>query len=318
MRADADTIASGSSPQYFVNKFGEEIAQGKRQCVLIAGGEVLMSTKKMGAMGKRMKPKDAEEVHALLAQWHDDTGAPPPEMVAVEEPVMAAMGAAAIEAAHGLGAPVATYPIFEQALRRHLGHSLEEHQDHIARICHEMTTVAALPENAEHAWFPEVQSVESIKAPTADNRYIGFPYANTRSAPMNAHCFRTCELLIVGMKYRLRYTKKMNSMLFVDQSAACIMMSAGLARALGIPDEQLVYLHGCGDAYESQTTLYRQSLHRSEATRLAGDRAMAQAAVTPEQIDLAPSPHNAVAFYCQTHTHCTYIFICCVHVVWYR
>ena len=81
----------------------------------------------------------------------------------------------------------------------------------------------------------------------------------------------------------------MNSMLFVDQSAACIMMSAGLARALGIPDEQLVYLHGCGDAYESQTTLYRQSLHRSEATRLAGDRAMAQAAVTPEQIDLAPS-----------------------------
>ena len=79
-------------------------------------------------------------------------------------------------------------------------------------------------------------------------------------------------------------------MLFVDQSAACIMMSAGLARALGIPDEQLVYLHGCGDAYESQTTLYRQSLHRSEAARLAGDRAMAQAGITPEQIDLVPSP----------------------------
>jgi hypothetical protein len=95
-------------------------------------------------------------------------------------------------------------------------------------------------------------------------------------------------------------------------------MSAGLARALGIPDEQLVYLHGCGDAYESQTTLYRQSLHRSEATRLAGDRAMAQAAVTPEQIDLAPSPHNAVAFYCQAHTYCTYIFVCCIHVVWHR
>ena len=78
----------------------------------------------------------------------------------------------------------------------------------------------------------------------------------------------------------------MNSMLFVDQSAACIIMSAGLARSLGIPDRQVVYLHGCGDAYESQTTLYRQSLHRSEATRLAGDRAMTQAGIKPDQIDL--------------------------------
>ena len=169
------TIASGSSPQYFINKFGEEIAQGKRECVLIAGGEVLMSSKKMGAMGKRMKPEDADEVHAMLAEWHDDTGAPPPEMIAVEEAVMKAMGSAPLEAAHGLGAPVATYPIFEQALRRELGHSLEEHQSYVARICEEMTQVAALPENAEHAWFPEVQSAESIMEPSADNRYIGFP-----------------------------------------------------------------------------------------------------------------------------------------------
>jgi acetyl-CoA C-acetyltransferase len=75
-------------------------------------------------------------------------------------------------------------------------------------------------------------------------------------------------------------------MLFVDQSAACIMMSKGLARTIGIPDEHLVYLHGCGDAYESQTTLFRPSLHRSEATRLAGDRAMTQAGITPDQIGL--------------------------------
>jgi acetyl-CoA C-acetyltransferase len=186
LRAAADTIASGSSPQYFINKFGEEIARGKRQCVLIAGGEVLMSSKKMGAMGKRMKAEDADEVHALLAEWHDDTGAPPPEMVAAEDPVMKAMGAAPIEAAHGLGTPVATYPIFEQALRRNLGHSLREHQDHIARICHEMTEVAALPENVEHAWFPEVQSAESIKEPTPDNRYIGFPYTTLNSTSHHA------------------------------------------------------------------------------------------------------------------------------------
>ena len=49
-------------------------------------------------------------------------------------------------------------------------------------------------------------------------------------------------------------------------------MSAGKARQLGIPQDQLVYLHGCGDAYESKQPLYRPSMHRSEATRLAGDR----------------------------------------------
>ena len=83
--------------------------------VLVVGGEVLMTTRKMGAMGRAMNPEHADEVHAMLADWTDDTGAPPPNMIAVEEEVLQAMGAAPIEAAHGLGAPIATYPIFEQA-----------------------------------------------------------------------------------------------------------------------------------------------------------------------------------------------------------
>jgi len=144
--------------------------------VLVVGGEVLMTTRKMGAMGRAMNPEHADEVHAMLAEWTDDTGAPPPNMIAVEEEVLQAMGAAPIEAAHGLGAPIATYPIFEQALRRELGHSLEEHNDYVARICEGMTEVAARPENAEHAWFPERQSAEAIKTPSDDNRFIGFPY----------------------------------------------------------------------------------------------------------------------------------------------
>jgi len=109
------TIASGSSPQYFINHFAEKISRGEREVVLVVGGEVLMTTRKMGAMGRAMNPEHADEVHAMLADWTDDTGAPPPNMIAVEEEVLQAMGAAPIEAAHGLGAPIATYPIFEQA-----------------------------------------------------------------------------------------------------------------------------------------------------------------------------------------------------------
>jgi len=54
------TFESGSSPQYFVNMFSERISQGVDEVVVVAGGEVLVTSKKMGAMGKRMKPEDAE------------------------------------------------------------------------------------------------------------------------------------------------------------------------------------------------------------------------------------------------------------------
>jgi hypothetical protein len=55
------------------------------------------------------------------------------------------------------------------------------------------------------------------------------------------------------------------------------MMSAGRARRFGIPEAQLVYLHGCGDAYEPLPPLRRRYLHRSEATKAAGERAFSMA-----------------------------------------
>jgi hypothetical protein len=81
------TFESGSSPQYFVNMFSERIARGVDEVVVVAGGEVLVTAKKMGALGKRMRPEDAGEVHTMLADWTDDPGIGPPEMVAVEPEV---------------------------------------------------------------------------------------------------------------------------------------------------------------------------------------------------------------------------------------
>ena len=215
------TFESGSSPQYFVNSFSEQIAQGEVDVVVVAGGEVLVTAKKMGAMGKRMKPQDADEVHAMLAAWHDDPGKGPPEMVAVEPEVLAAMSPDPLERAAGVALPVAGYPLYEQALRKQLGHTIEEHLEHISKICEGMSAVAARPENRDHAWFPEQQSAYEIRTPTDDNRWIGFPY-----------------------------TKKMNSMLFVDQSAACILMSAGKRerereREREQEREALLLINGC-------------------------------------------------------------------------
>jgi acetyl-CoA C-acetyltransferase len=125
------TFESGSSPQYFVNMFAERISQGVDEVVVVAGGEVLVTTKKMGAMGRRMKPEDAEEVHAMLSAWHDEVpGAGNPQMVAVEPEVLAAMSPDPLERAAGVALPVAGYPLYEQALRKELGHSIEEHLEY--------------------------------------------------------------------------------------------------------------------------------------------------------------------------------------------
>eukprot|EP01050_Picozoa_sp_SAG11_P037571 SAG11_NODE_14882_length_596_cov_1.233400_1_plen_164_part_10 len=154
----------------------------------------------------------------MLAHWHDDPGKGAHEMVAVEPEVMAAMASDPLERAAGVALPVAGYPLYEQALRNQLGHSIEQHIEYISKICEGMSEVAARPENQEHAWFPERRTAQEIRTPTDSNRWVGFPY-----------------------------TKSMNSMLFVDQSASCILMSAGRARRFGIPEAQLVYLHGSGD-----------------------------------------------------------------------
>ena len=47
----------------------------------------------------------------------------------------------------------------------------------------------------------------------------------------------------------------MNSMLFVNQSASCLLMSRGKARQLGVAEDRMVYLHGCGDANDPRPVI---------------------------------------------------------------
>merc|ERR1719181_1961145 len=101
-----------------------------------------------------------------------------------------------------------------------------------------MSQVAAA--NPEHAWFPTQKTAEEIMDPSGSNGYNFYPY-----------------------------TKSMNAFAQVDQSAAVIIMPAGLAREVLGPGAHLVYLHGCGDAREPGTLLERPTFHRSPPMELA-------------------------------------------------
>ncbi|MEM6709326.1 MAG: acetyl-CoA acetyltransferase [Pseudomonadota bacterium] len=157
-----------------------------------------------------------------------------------------------VEAAAGIRAPIQFYPMFETALRHALGHGVEEHQAHIARLWAGFSAVAA---DNPHAWIRSPVSAEEIATPSASNRPVSFPYP-----------------------------KFMNSNNNVDQAAALIVCSTDKARALGIPESKWVYPHAGTDATDHLYVSHRDTLFESPAIRFAGRRVLELAGVTADDL----------------------------------
>jgi len=98
------------------------------------------------------------------------------------------------------------------------GLDLAAHRQRMGQLMAPFTEVAAAN---PYAWFPRRRSAEEITTPTADNRMIGFPYP-----------------------------KYLNAVIATDQAAALVMMSAGTARALGVPEERWIFWWGGHQATE--------------------------------------------------------------------
>jgi acetyl-CoA C-acetyltransferase len=82
------------------------------------------------------------------------------------------------------------------------------------------------------------------------------------------------------------YTKYMNAVMNVDQSAALVMTSVANARRLGIPEDRWVYLVGAGGAYEDPWWVSeRPSFSSCPALREAGQQALTRAGVGIGEIE---------------------------------
>lgn len=230
------TETGGNSPQQAVNVVCERIAQGEAQLALVSGAEFL------GSLMKRMKGGLGFD------GWGDDIDSKPGR---IGDP---RPGVTPLEAAHGLGYPVNTYPLFENALRARDGRSIQEHQKALGAFFAPFTKVAAAN---PHAWFPVERSAEELVTVTDRNRMVGFPYP-----------------------------KYLNAIMEVDQSAAVLIASARKARELGVPEERWVFLHGCADASDLWYPLERQNYHSSPAMRLTGERAFEMAGITAADLSL--------------------------------
>lgn len=180
--------------------------------------------------------------------WDDaETDLPEPDRIGDPRP-----GATPDESAHGLGRPINVYPLFENALRARDGRSIPDHQARLGKLFAPFTEVAA--KNPE-AWFPIARSAEELVTVTDRNRMVGFPY-----------------------------TKYLNAIMEVDQSAGVLVVSLKKARELGVSDDRMVYLHGCADASDLWYPTDRQDFHSSPAMRLTGKRAFEMAGISLDDV----------------------------------
>ncbi len=146
------------------------------------------------------------------------------------------------EQQHGLWLAPGFYAMSENARRHQLGHTVEEHQRGLGDLFTRFTEVAA---NNPHAWYPVARSSEEIATATDQNRYVAWPY-----------------------------TKYMNAMNQINQSASLLLTSVDQARKLGISEDKFIYLHGCSDTKE-KSILGRQNYYSSEAMRVMAEQVFA-------------------------------------------
>jgi len=159
-------LISGTTAQQFVADAARAIAAGKRDIVLIAGGEAEHSARRARRAGAEPQRSRAEGppvdrtlgVHMSAAEWR---GRPDGDA--------------------RLASPAACFAIFETAMRHRYGLSVAAHRERIAGMWARNARVAA--ENP-HAWIRRAPSAEEIATPSPENPWVAVPYTKLLVANM--------------------------------------------------------------------------------------------------------------------------------------
>ena len=186
--------------------------------------------------GEALRTQYGVERAGLPVSWQEDPGGEP-ELIGDPR-----RGWSDDEDRHNLRAAITMYPLFENAIRGARGSSVPDHMNAMGRLFARFAEVAARNPLAtrREGFTPErLATVDEV------NRWVGFPYP-----------------------------RFMNSNAFIDQAAALVMTSVGVARELGIPEEKWVYLHGCADGHDHWYVSERINFHSSPAIRNGSRRAL--------------------------------------------
>ena len=165
LRIDASdlayTTAGGNSPQALVNGTARDIAAGRVDLAVLAGGEAWrtrMRIKRAGTIVDWAKAPDS----AIPLTIGDDLDMTHPA-----------------EAALGIYLPVQVYPLFESAIRAAAGTPPGEHVAETAALWSRFSAVAA---SNPYAWTTDAMTAQQIATITPHNRIVGLPYRKVMNA----------------------------------------------------------------------------------------------------------------------------------------
>lgn len=245
------THPGGNMPQWSINRLCEMVTRGEVGAALVAGGEALATQK--AAQRAKLQLNWSEDPGGRYEQWGVDK-----------------RGWSDVEDRHGARGAIFFYPMFEAAIRAHLGRTHEQHQHELGHLLAHFSQVAKSNPLADRR---EGFDAHAIAEPRGDNPYIGFPY-----------------------------TRLMNANAYIDQAAALIVTSVGQAKRLGIDRSQWVFLHGCADAHDHWYVSHRRDYHSSPAMRVVKEKTFEMADTTLDKIgtiDLYSCFSSAVEVACQ-------------------
>ena len=227
----------GTTPHSMLHHALKEIAENKANLAILTGAEAQHTMQ--GAMRAK-----------IFTGWNlssQRSCLPPLSKVRLVD------GACETEDIHGLSIPAYVYPMFENALRKRYGRTVEAHAQAMGKLMSRLSGVAA---QNPHAWFRESFTPEEIITVSDANRNTAFPY-----------------------------TKRMNAMLLVNQAAALIVTSEGQAQKMGVDRSKWIYVHGYGEAHDHWHVLEREAYGVSPAIDIVGRTALIQAGLIIGEID---------------------------------
>ena len=153
----------------------------------------------------------------------------------------------------GMWDAVAHYACIDAALRHADGVGVDEHLDQIADLWHGFNLVAT--QNPDAA-FGEPRTREFLRSAGPGNRPLAFPYAKWHSTQWA-----------------------------VDQAAAMVLCSVGLARELGVPTDRWVFPRVALESSLSVSLTKRAELGRWQAMQVLGDVAATHLGRPLSQVD---------------------------------
>lgn len=156
------------------------------------------------------------------------------------------------EIANGMTQPARAYALFENAWRHKNNLSRDQHRGLIGELFAPFSEVAS---RNPYAQFGTARTPEELATPSEKNYPMPDPY----------------------LKWHVAQDA-------VNQGAALLLTSVGKARALGIPEEKWVYLHGYADAADKIVSL-RDDLTTANAMKAATSEALDNSALTADKIN---------------------------------